>query len=755
MTRSKHPAGRRFGVSLRAQTIRGGLSRILLLVIVLVVVVVSVDVTRTLRSFMLTQDVDESVGFAAAIGRFVREAQLERGLSAGVVGGFTPFAEQLVGQRVKTDDALGALEAAVAGSSLPEMDAMREALRGFEQTVNVRQAVDAGSAQLLPMFRHYSDVIRNVHEVNLTLENSDDPRLLDLSHPLYVMARAQESAAAERDLLTGVFARGGFGPGEFAEYSALRADKNAGFVLFGHEATRERRDGLARLLKSADAVEAERLEALATDSTGNRPLRGLDVTAWWQRMSVVVNGSFALLAATATEMRDRAAALVREETWIVAGYVVGALLAIAIAVLLVVSSVRTIIRPLKRLADEAQDISLRRLPAAISKENLVARSPEPPRPVVVPDDAVREITEAGAAVNSLQRTAFDLAAEQVVLRHNATESLANLAHRNQNLLRRQLGFISEFEQDELDPGALSNLFQLDHLATQMRRNAESLLVLAGRSSPRRWTEPMPVTDVVRAGLSEVADYRRVVLRWVDEAKVAGAAVTELAHMIAELAENALAFSPPDINVEIYGRRSADEYVLAVVDHGVGMTKAELARANARLSGEEVFLVAPTKSLGHYVVGQLARRLQVGVELTVSPVGGVVARITVPADLLTSAEERPRAADEPIAWPQEQPVEQPPTDISPGAPSRHQRPVVVATTEARVAPPSGRTRNGLAKRTRSAVKAPATPVHRAAPAANRSPDDVRSMLSTFRSGHQRGAQSPPPVRIVTGSEEETQ
>ncbi|GLY46782.1 nitrate- and nitrite sensing domain-containing protein [Lentzea sp. NBRC 102530] len=751
MTSPKHPARRRPGVSLRAHTIRGGLSRILLLVVVLVVVVVSVDVTRTLRSFALAQDVRESVGFAAAIGKFVREVQLERGLSAGVIGRLTPFAEQLSGQRAKTDEALGALETAVAGSSLPEMDAMREALRGFDQTANVRRAVDAGTAELLPTFQHYSDVIRNVHEVNLTLENSDDPRLLSLSHPLYVMALAQESAAGERDLLTGVFARGGFGPGEFAAYTALRADKSSGFALFEHEATQERRDGLARLLKSSDAAEAERLAAVATDTAGARPVRGVDVTAWWQHMSVVVNGSFVLLAATATEMRDRAAELVGDETWILVAYLVGALLAIGAAVLLVVSSVRTIIRPLKRLADEAQDISLRRLPDAISQDNLAAREPVPPRPVDVPGNAVREIVEAGAAVNSLQQTAFDLAAEQVVLRHNATESLANLAHRSQNLLRRQLGFISEFEQDELDPGALSNLFELDHLATQMRRNAESLLVLAGRSSPRRWAEPMPVTDVVRAGLSEVADYRRVVLRWVDDAKVAGSAVTELAHMIAELAENALAFSPPDINVEIYGRRSADEYVLAVVDHGVGMTREDLARANARLSGEEVFLVAPTKSLGHYVVGQLARRLQVGVELTVSPVGGVVARITVPAELLTSSAPPPRAADEPIAWPQEQPVEQPTIDISPGVRGRRHRQVEADRGES----PAGRTRNGLTKRTRSAVKVPAAPAHRAAPAVHRSPDDVRSMLSNFRSGHQRGAGTPSPVRIVTGQEGETQ
>jgi hypothetical protein len=348
------------------------------------------------------------------------------------------------------------------------------------------------------------------------------------------------------------------------------------------------------------------------------------------------------------------------------------------------------------------------------------------------------------ALDRVQSTAFELAGEQALLRRNTTESLANLGRRNQNLVRRQLGFISEFEREEMDPAALANLFELDHLATRMRRNAESLLVLVGEQSPRRWTEPLAITDVVRAGLSEVEDYRRVALRRVDEVLVAGAVVSELAHMLAELIENALAFSPPDLEVEIYGRRLGATYMLAVVDHGVGMSPEQLAKANARLRGEEDFIVAPTRFLGHYVVGRLAERLGIEVELTVSPVSGIVGRLLLPAEILAD-----KPADKPVVAPPEAPAEQgeeirwpvveadvPATNGTAVAVLRRPQHRLETPPE-----PSRTTRNGLVKRNprRQVDGARPNPPRPAVVAADkRSPEEVRTMLTQFRSAHQRGA-----------------
>jgi anti-sigma regulatory factor (Ser/Thr protein kinase) len=169
----------------------------------------------------------------------------------------------------------------------------------------------------------------------------------------------------------------------------------------------------------------------------------------------------------------------------------------------------------------------------------------------------------------------------------------------------------------------------------MRRNAESLLVLVGESSPRPWSAPLPVADVIRAAISEVEEYRRVSMRRIDDAFIAGNYVTGLAHMVAELVENGLAFSPPDVDVEIQGRQLGGQYLIAIIDQGVGMGEDELARANARLRGEESFLLAPTRFLGHYVVGQLAQQMSADVQMAPSPVTGVTARVMLPASILVT------------------------------------------------------------------------------------------------------------------------
>jgi signal transduction histidine kinase len=168
----------------------------------------------------------------------------------------------------------------------------------------------------------------------------------------------------------------------------------------------------------------------------------------------------------------------------------------------------------------------------------------------------------------------------------------------------------------------------------MRRNAESLLVLAGVEPPRRWSAPVPVVDVVRAAFGEVETYRRATTRGIEPALVVGSVARDLAHLLAELVENALTYSPPEVGVVVGGRRRGDgTYALAVSDHGVGMTAEDLARANRRLAGGESFTVAPSTYLGHYVAGHLAARHGIRIELTGAPNRGVTATVLVPPGLL--------------------------------------------------------------------------------------------------------------------------
>ncbi|HEV3169677.1 MAG TPA: ATP-binding protein [Actinocrinis sp.] len=192
------------------------------------------------------------------------------------------------------------------------------------------------------------------------------------------------------------------------------------------------------------------------------------------------------------------------------------------------------------------------------------------------------------ALGLVRGAALNLATGQAILRRNTNDSLVNLARRNQNLVRRQLVFITRLERDEPDAEVLASLFELDHLATRMRRNAESLLVLVGEAPARRWARPISVNDLILAAISEVEDYPGVALRRVNGAQVTGSVIAELAHLLAELIENGLHFSPSDMEVEILGRRTGDGYLIAAADHGVGMSPAALDRANAKLRGEEQF-----------------------------------------------------------------------------------------------------------------------------------------------------------------------
>jgi len=305
---------------------------------------------------------------------------------------------------------------------------------------------------------------------------------------------------------------------------------------------------------------------------------------------------------------------------------------------------RSITRPLRSLTRQATDMAERRLPDAVSQ---ILDTP-PGEDVSVPQvDPVAvqtrdEVADVAAALNTVQDTALDLAIEQAVLRRNIADSFVNLGRRNQNLLGRQLDFITELESNETDPQTLSDLFRLDHLATRMRRNAESLLVLAGFDPPRKWAAPVRLSDVIRAALGEVEDYHRVNVRDIEPATIMGSAAADLAHLLAELIENALVFSPEDRAVEVRGQVHPDgAYSLVIIDRGVGMSPDAIDASNRRLAGYESFTVAPSKYLGHYVAGNLAARHGIVVRLEQS-IGtrGVTATVELPSGLLAQQTQLP-------------------------------------------------------------------------------------------------------------------
>lgn len=314
----------------------------------------------------------------------------------------------------------------------------------------------------------------------------------------------------------------------------------------------------------------------------------------------------------------------------------GVALLVLITLLLSVRVRRLIVRPIRALAAQAKQVASTDLPAAVAAVHDLPADADAPRLAPFEVDTDDEISELAASFTSVQDSAVDLAVEQARARRVVSENLVNIARRNQNLLGRTLGFISDLEQTERDPEALDNLFRIDHLTTRMRRNAQSLLVLAGAEPTRLWSPPVPLGDVVRAALSEVENYGQVELADVGEVYVQGAVSSEVSHLLAELLENATTFSPPNTSVTVVGRAVPDGHQLAIFDYGLGMSAEDLADANRRLNEVGSFDRESNRMLGFQVVARLAARHDIKVMLTTTPGGaGVTAIVRLPRTLLES------------------------------------------------------------------------------------------------------------------------
>lgn len=305
------------------------------------------------------------------------------------------------------------------------------------------------------------------------------------------------------------------------------------------------------------------------------------------------------------------------------------LLALAFVVARIVSPIRNLTRAAYRVAHETLPETIgaiKGLPGDAAAPTLL--------PVEVPTHD--ELWDLAAALTTMQSRAVELALDQHRAERESADMLVNLGRRNQSLLKRTLGYISELESQERDGQVLDKLFQLDHATTRVRRNAESMLVLAGAAQIRTWSRPVPVTDVVRAALSEIEDYVRVDVHYVEEAAIAGTAVADVVHLLAELMENATHFSPPSTRVTVVGQETIDGYRIRVIDQGVGMTEPELRQANSRI-GRAAEERATSNVLGLYVVGCLRARRDISVVLEPSAGRGITATVVLPPGLLAVVE----------------------------------------------------------------------------------------------------------------------
>ncbi|MFI7292601.1 ATP-binding protein [Streptomyces sp. NPDC050121] len=314
---------------------------------------------------------------------------------------------------------------------------------------------------------------------------------------------------------------------------------------------------------------------------------------------------------------------------------------------------RSVVRPVLALtgaAQEVADVAGRELARVADDDAEETGSPRLRELPVTADDEIGELAEA---FNNVQTTAAALLERQVLSRRNVAEMFGNVGRRVSNLTTRQLALIDAVERGETDPALLARLYSIDHIAVRLRRNADSLMLLAGIRETVLDAGPTELTNVVRAALGQIEGFQRVRLRAATEAMVEPDIIGDLTLMIAELLENAVSFSPEGSPVEVVVGSHDDGASITVADHGLGMSAERLAEENARLVRRERLDLVPTKVLGLFVVGALARRWDVDVTLSRTPGGGVTAEVLIPATLLLTMSElgsvgRPGPAEPPVS-----------------------------------------------------------------------------------------------------------
>jgi signal transduction histidine kinase len=317
-------------------------------------------------------------------------------------------------------------------------------------------------------------------------------------------------------------------------------------------------------------------------------------------------------------------------------------LLLLILVLLITTFVaRSMIRPLRKLRADALEVAGSKLPDMVRRLSESEGGDESVEIEPIGVTSTDEIGEVARAFDQVHREAVRLAADEAMLRGNLNAMFVNLSRRSQSLIERQLALIDDLEQSEQDADRLSSLFRLDHLATRMRRNSENLLVLAGHEASRRWSQPVPLVDVLRAAISEIEQYERVVLNVQPGIQVVGQAVNDVVHLVAEIVENATTFSPEDTQVYVTGQPlTSGGVLLDITDNGVGISEQEMAHANWRLDNPPVVDVAVSRRMGLFVVGRLAARHGVRVRLRHAQSGGLTALIWLPESVAAPESGQP-------------------------------------------------------------------------------------------------------------------
>ncbi|MEV1116938.1 nitrate- and nitrite sensing domain-containing protein [Actinosynnema sp. NPDC049800] len=583
----------------------------------------------------------------SAVADLVQQLQRERDLSASHVASGKQLDRVVLDRQLRrVEDTVQALNAKIVDLSADLDDEVVTRFRRASSQLNrlnsLRNAVRETQYPSDAVMRTYSESVESLLDLGeQAIAGINEPELVRLHLATNAIARIKEQESRKRGIMLDVFQRGAFGPGQERQLLAANAELDAARNDFRKSATADQAkiydDTVTGLIvDTANDMQETALNLAAAD----KPMTSLRPEKWDIASTLTVNLTRDvenLLLEQLQNRTDELTGVARAAAFRDSGIVLGALL---LALVMALFVARSILNPLRTLRRTALAVADHGLPEAV---NRILADPNPQEAAKtaiapVPITTREEVGQVARAFDAVHGEAVRLAAEQALLRDNVNSMFVNLSRRSQALVERQLNLIDRLEQDEQDPDQLASLFELDHLATRMRRNSENLLVLSGTDLSRRLTRPVPAAEVLGAAVSEVEQYARVQVGQTPELTVQGRAVNDLVHLIAELLDNATAFSDPVTKVTVRTARTRKgELAIEIQDRGVGMGEQEINDANERLADPPDVDVAVSRRMGLYVVARLAKRHDIKVRLRSNEdiEGGTTALVLVPDTLVAS------------------------------------------------------------------------------------------------------------------------
>ncbi|CAL9648054.1 hypothetical protein SUDANB95_06502 [Actinosynnema sp. ALI-1.44] len=583
----------------------------------------------------------------AAVADLVQQLQRERDLSASHVASGKSLDRVVLDRQLRrvndTSDALKTKITELSGDLDDDVVArFRRASEQLTRLNSLRNAVRDTAYPSDAVLRTYSESVESLLDLGeQAIAGINNPELVRLHLATNAIARVKEQESRKRGIMLDVFQRGNFGPGQERALLAANAELDAARNDFRKSATPEQAkiydDTVTGLI--VDTANDMQESALNLAAAG-KGLGSLRPEKWDIASTLTVNLTRDVENLLLEQLQNRTDELTGEARTAALYDSIIVLGALLLAIVMALFVARSILNPLRTLRRTALDVADHGLPDAVAN---ILKDPNPQEAAKtaiapVPITTREEVGQVARAFDAVHGEAVRLAAEQALLRDNVNAMFVNLSRRSQALVERQLNLIDRLEQDEQDPDQLASLFELDHLATRMRRNSENLLVLSGTDLSRRLTRPVPAAEVLGAAVSEVEQYARVQVGQTPELTVQGRAVNDLVHLIAELLDNATAFSDPVTKVTVRTARTRKgELAIEIQDRGVGMAEQEIADANERLADPPEVDVAVSRRMGLYVVARLAKRHDIKVRLRANEdiEGGTTALVVVPDTLVSS------------------------------------------------------------------------------------------------------------------------